>query len=215
MTSRWDFRLHALIGEGCGMEQSLVDLAEETIRGGATVIQLREKKTTAAQLYNHALRLREVTSRWGVCFMVNDRVDVALASGADGVHVGQDDIPIEAARRLLGYDRVVGISAHSYEEAMAADKAGADYVSVGSVYPTRSKASAVVIGLELLRELRSVVHRPMIAIGGINRENVAEVIQAGADGVAVIEALFGGSDVQRRAEELRRSLDKALKARGG
>jgi thiamine-phosphate pyrophosphorylase len=200
---RFDPSLYVIADHAFGRDRPLEDIVAAAIRGGATMVQLREKTLPVRRIVELGRRLQEITRPAGVPLIVNDRADVALAIDADGVHVGQDDLPVADARRLLGPDRIVGASAGSIAEAVAAEADGADYVGVGSVFATGSKADAgEVIGPEGLAQIRAAVHVPVVAIGGITAANAAEAIQAGAAGVAVISAVVGADDVREAARRL-------------
>ena len=164
--------------------------------GGATFLQLREKKLTALDFYNEAKAALTVANQRGVTLIINDRVDVALALGAHGVHLGQDDLPAEAARKLLGEDAIIGYSTHNVSQAIAAATLPVDYVAIGPIFQTSSKANPdPVVGLEGLRAVRKALgDMRLVAIGGITHENAASVIDTGADSVAVISALLSGGD---------------------
>lgn len=188
---------------------------EEAVAGGADVVQLREKEMSTGQLVELGLALRELTRRSRVLFVVNDRVDVALAVDADGVHVGQDDMPAALARRLMGPGKIVGVSAGSLDEAVRALRDGADYLGVGPIYPTGTKADAgAATGPELIAEIKRATGLPIVGIGGIDAANAPAVIRAGADGVAVISAVVGKPDPRLAAEEIREAV-LAAKRRGG
>jgi thiamine-phosphate pyrophosphorylase len=165
-----------------------------TIAGGCRMVQLREKEWPSGRLLPLAERLRDRCRLAGVTFIVNDRVDLALALGADGVHLGQDDLPPQVARPLLRPGMVMGVSTHSIAQALAAEASGADYVAVGSMFPTATKEAFELVGPELLRVLRPEIRVPLVAIGGITAANVETVIRAGADGVAVISAVCAAPD---------------------
>jgi len=158
------------------------------------MIQLREKEWPSGRLLPLAERLRDRCRRAGATFIVNDRVDLAVAVGADGVHLGQDDLPPRAARPLLRPGMVLGRSTHSVGQARAAHAEGSDYIAVGSMFPTRTKPDFQLVGPELIRAIRPETRAPLVGIGGVTRDNVAEVIRAGADGVAVISAVCGAPD---------------------
>jgi len=177
--------------------------------GGATLIQLREKRMPAREFYEQAKEAVEVAARRGVQLIINDRVDVALAVGAHGVHLGQDDMPPEAARGLLGSDALIGYSTHNIEQAVAATKLPIDYLAIGPIFATTTKSdTAPVLGLEGLRTVRRAVGAfPLVAIGGITSANAADVIAAGADSVALISALLSNSS---RISDAARSLLKDL-----
>jgi thiamine-phosphate pyrophosphorylase len=176
-----------------------VEVAAAAIRGGVKTIQLRDKQRSKAELLTTARKLRDLCAEEGVLFIVNDHIDIALAVNADGLHLGQDDLPLAEARRILPIDMLIGSSTHSVAEAVRAQAGGADYVAVGSIYPTTSKEKFKLVGPETLRRVRSKVSVALIAIGGINDSNVQEVMKAGADGIAVISAVLGADDVEKAA----------------
>jgi thiamine-phosphate pyrophosphorylase len=200
---RFDPSLYVITDSRIGGGRPTEDIVAAAIRGGATMIQLREKAWAAKDLLEVGRRLLAITRPTGVPLIVNDRVDVALAIDADGVHVGQDDLPVSVARRLLGPDKVVGTSAGTVEEARQAELDGADYVGVGSVFATTSKPDAgIAIGPDALRRIREAIHIPVVAIGGITASNAADAIAAGAHGVAVISSVVGAEDVASAARRL-------------
>ena len=200
--------LHVLLDPEWSRGRDVLTVAGAAIDGGATVIQLRDKKASTRLLVEQGLALRELTCERGVLFVVNDRIDVALAVGADGVHIGQDDdMPVQFARQLLGSQRILGISAGSLAEGAAAVAADADYLSIGPIYPTRAKADAgPAIGTSLLAELAIRYTTPLIGIGGITAKNAGEVIQAGATGIAVITAVVSAEDIAAATRELATAL---------
>jgi len=176
--------------------RSPIDLAAALLDGGARLLQLRLKAASARDLLDVARAVRPLTRRAGALLIVNDRPDVASAAGADGVHLGQDDLPVAAARAVLGAGSIVGVSTHSIDQARAAAGAGADYLGVGPVFETTSKASALAArGLELVRAVRAAVTSPLVAIGGITPGTAPDVRAAGADAVAMIAALVRAPDV--------------------
>jgi thiamine-phosphate diphosphorylase len=177
-------------------------LLEAVIAGGCRMVQLREKEWPSGRLWPLAQRLRERCRGAGVTLIINDRVDLAVALGADGVHLGQDDLPPARARPLLRPGMILGLSTHSVEQARAASAAGADYVAVGSMFPTATKPEFQLVGPELIRVVRGEIRVPLIGIGGITTDNVAEVVRAGADGVAVISAVCAAPDPERATRRL-------------
>jgi thiamine-phosphate pyrophosphorylase len=179
-----------------------VEVAAAAIRGGVKTIQLRDKQRSKPELLAAARKLRDLCAGKGALFIVNDHLDVALAVSADGIHLGQDDLPPVEARRILPISMLIGCSTHSVAEAVRAQGNGADYIAMGSIYPTTSKEKFKLVGPETLRRTRSRVSVPLIAIGGINHINVQEVMKAGADGVAVISAVLGADDVEKAARRL-------------
>ena len=189
------------------------EIAERAIAGGADVIQLRDKACGCRELCRTGRELRTITMKTGTLFVVNDRLDVALACGADGVHLGQDDMRAGVARQLTPPGFIIGISVGTVDEAVKAEQEGADYIAPGPVFSTASKHDAgPVLGLEVLQEIRRSVSVPVVAIGGINLENVHEVIAAGADGVAVISAVVGKRNITAAARELRKRVSESKAA---
>lgn len=184
-----------------------VTLAEEALKGGAAMIQLRHKGASGSQLFNWAVEIRKRCREYKALFIINDRVDIAMASRSDGVHLGQLDMPADAARKLLGKSRIIGISASSPAEALIAEKNGADYIGFGHIYPTSSKEKGFLpVGPKSLREAASLVSLPLIAIGGINVENAASLIDLGASGVAVISAVSRDKEPASAAHKLVRAI---------
>jgi len=205
-----DPTLYVILDRAAARGRDLTDLLESTIAGGCHMVQLREKEWPSGRLWPLAERLRARCRAAGVTFIVNDRVDLALALDADGVHLGQDDLPPRVARPLLRRGMILGLSTHSLEQARAAQAAGADYVAVGSMFPTATKPDFQLVGPELIRKLRGEIRGPLIGIGGITPDTVADVIRAGADGVAVISAVCAADDP---AAATRGFLDAIRKAR--
>lgn len=196
-----DPRLYAILDRAAARGRELTTLLDAIIAGGCRMIQLREKQWPSGRLLPLAERLRARCRAAGVTFIVNDRVDLALVVDADGVHLGQEDLPPPAVRPLLRPGMILGVSTHSLEQARAAQAAGADYVAVGSMFPTTTKPDFQLVGPELIRKLRSEIRVPLIGIGGITQANVAEVIRAGADGAAVISAVCAADDPAEAARQ--------------
>ena len=180
--------------------RALPALVEDAVRGGSTFVQLREKEMEFAAFLDEARRVKAVTDRYHVPFVIND--EVARACNADGVHVGQDDAAVSEARRILGPDKIIGVSAHTVDEARAAEQAGADYLGVGAVFSTSTKLDADIVTLQTLRGIRAAVSIPIVAIGGINAENMLQLKGSGIDGAAVVSALFAQQDVYAAAKRL-------------
>ncbi|HOI12775.1 MAG TPA: thiamine phosphate synthase [Methanoculleus sp.] len=207
------YDLYVVTDEAIGLGRSHVELARQAVAGGADVIQLRDKRLSGRALFDAALAVREVTLDAGALFIVNDRLDVALAAGADGVHLGASDLPIREARKIAPPGFIIGASVGSVAAAVRAAAAGADYVALSPTFSTGSKGDAGPgHGLMRLSEIRAAVPLPLVAIGGINAVNVSDVIAAGADGVAVISAVVGKDDVAAAARDLRARI-VAAKAR--
>lgn len=180
-----------------------VTLAEKALKGGAAMIQLRHKSASGGELFNWAVEIRKLCRKYHALCIINDRLDIALASQADGVHLGQMDIPAKTARKLLGKTRIIGISTSSPEEALQAEKDGADYIGLGHIFPTSSKLKeSAPIGTETLQRIAALVSIPIIAIGGIGMENVASLISCGASGIAVISAVSRAIDPSLAANKL-------------
>jgi thiamine-phosphate pyrophosphorylase len=199
------YDLYVITDEVIAGGLSHAEIAQRAIAGGADVIQLRDKVCGCRELIRVGRTLREITKKSGTLLIVNDRLDVALTCGADGVHLGQDDISAVVARQLAPHGFIIGISVGTVEEAVRAEHDGADYIALSPVFSTASKFNAGPgHGLEVLRQIRRNVSLPVIAIGGINRDNVRDVILAGADGVAVISDVVGSPDITIAARELKK-----------
>ncbi|RLF86793.1 thiamine phosphate synthase [Thermococci archaeon] len=186
-----------------------VESVRQALEGGATAIQMRIKDASTREMYEIGRELRKLTNEYDALFFVDDRIDVALAVNADGVQLGPEDMPIEVAKEIAP-NLLIGASVYSLEEALDAEAKGADYLGAGSVFPTKTKSDVRVIGLEGLRRIVESVSIPVVAIGGINRENAREVLKTGVDGIAVISAVMGANDVKRATEELRKIVEEVL-----
>ncbi len=184
-------------------KKSLKEKVEEIIEGGATFIQLREKNLKDEALLEEALSIQTLCKKAKIPFVINDDVDLALKINADGVHVGQDDMEAKKARSLLGPDKILGVSAQTVQQALLAEEMGADYLGVGAVFPTSSKEDAQDVSYEMLKAICKAVHIPVIAIGGINQENILELKGSGIVGVALISALFAPEDSRAATQVLK------------
>jgi thiamine-phosphate pyrophosphorylase len=203
--------LHVLTDHQWSRGRDVLTVATAALDGGATVIQLRNKTASTRMLIEEGRVLRTLTRERDALLIVNDRIDVALAVEADGAHVGQDDMPVAFARRLLGPHRILGVSAANREEAEAAVAEGADYLGVGPIFPSLGKSDAgPATGVHLLTELANRYKTPVVAIGGIAAENALEVIQAGASGVAVITAVVYAEDIATATRQLRQAVERGL-----
>jgi thiamine-phosphate pyrophosphorylase len=216
---RVDLRLYAIVDPEHAGGHSLPNLARRVAEGGATLLQLRDKRSETSEMIARAVAIRAALDPFGVPVVINDRVDVALASGADGVHVGQEDMDAADARRLLGPGAIIGLSVKTLADAQAAKLDQLTYVAIGGVFPTTSKDNKTSIGPDGLRQLVSAVrarapHYPIGAIAGITDANAAEVIAAGADGICAISALSKAGDPAEAASRLRGIVDAALAKRG-
>ena len=190
-------------------EEAFFRQVEDAVRGGAAIVQLREKRLEDAAFLAEAKRFVSLCRRLGAVSIINDRADIALTSGADGVHVGQSDLEAERARALLGPDKIVGVSAHSPEEARQARKAGANYLGCGAAFATGTKSDAKPLSKETIRTVTAAAGVPVVAIGGVNRENILELRGLDLAGVAVVSGIFAQEDVEAAARELR-ELSKQL-----
>lgn len=199
-----DFGLYVVTDEGLSNGLSHTQIAARAVAGGADVVQLRDKRMDGRRLMEHARAIRKITLRAGRLFIVNDRLDVALASGADGVHLGQEDLPLPDARRLSPRGFQIGVTVHDVEEASGAEKGGADYIGLSPIFATGTKTDAGrALGLGMLRAVKRAVSVPVVAIGGIGPHNARKVLAAGADGLAVVSAVVGRPDVSSAARDLK------------
>jgi thiamine-phosphate pyrophosphorylase len=184
-----------------------LEIATQIIEGGAKAIQLRDKQSKKGEMLLVAQKLRGLCSQAGVLFIINDYLDLALAVAADGIHIGQEDLPLPVVRRELPIDKIVGCSVTTVSQATRAQDEGADYIAVGSVFPTATKKEAIVVGIDTLKKLKRTISTPVVAIGGINHNNVGEVVAAGADAIAVISAVLGEKDVRGAVQKLVAKID--------
>ena len=194
--------LYAITDRSWLDEKSLAQEVEEAIKGGATFIQLREKNLAFDEFLSIAKDVKKITDKYKVPFVINDNVDIAVEVDADGVHIGQGYEVINEARKKLDKDKIIGLSAHTVEEALNAQKNGADYIGVGAVFNTSSKSDASSVDLDTLKEICASVNIPIVAIGGINEYNILELKGSGIDGVAIISAIFAKTDIQKAAKSL-------------
>lgn len=191
-------------------EKTLVQQTEEAIKGGATFVQIREKNLAEEKFYEEAVQLKELCEKYKIPFVVNDNVPLAKKINADGVHIGQDDMNLLEARKILGGQKIIGVSAQTVEEAVLAEKQGADYLGVGAVFPTGSKDDAVEVPLETLKKICAAVKIPVVAIGGISKENVSELKGSGICGISVISAIFAQKDIISAAKDLKKRISSIL-----
>jgi thiamine-phosphate pyrophosphorylase len=197
-----DFHLYVITGEQFHPQRHYLEVIEEALQGGADIVQLREKNKTKQELLKMAKELKSLTTKYGVPFIVNDHIDIALAVDAEGIHLGQDDLPLAEARKIMGPEKIIGISTHALQEAIEAEKNGADYIGVGPVFETKSKVDVVdPVGLDYVREVASNTTIPFVAIGGIKLHNLESVLTAGAKRICVISAIVGAEEVKRSTEE--------------
>ena len=190
-----DYSIYLVTDEACLHGRPLLECVEEALTAGVTLVQYRAKAADGGVLYAEACKLKELCDKYNVPLIINDRLDIALAVGAAGVHLGQDDLPCAVARRLLGEDFIIGVSAHNPAEAVQAVSEGADYLGCGAVFGTATKHDVAKLGLENLRAIRKAVAVPMVGIGGITADNYAEVLATGADGAAIVSGILAQDDI--------------------
>ena len=190
--------------------KTLEEAAEAALRGGATILQLREKDLPHGEFLREALALKTLCARYGVPLIVNDDVDIALKCGADGVHIGQHDAPAAEVRRRIGQDMLLGVSAQTVEQAVMAERDGADYLGVGAVFSTGTKLDADDVSYDTLQAICAAVSIPVVAIGGITLDNIAALAGSGIDGVAVVSAIFAAPEIEKASRALREAVRKEL-----
>ena len=200
---RPDYSLYLVTDRMRMSTRTLSEAVEQAVLGGCTLVQLREKEIPALGFYMLALEMKKITDRYGIPLIINDRIDIAIAVGAAGVHIGQKDIPADIARKVIGKDMLLGVSAGSAAEAVNAVKAGADYLGVGAMFPTGTKPDAEYVSMEELEKIRRTVEIPIVVIGGINRKNAMLFKPMGIDGLAVVSAVIAESDIKESASALR------------
>lgn len=191
--------------------KTLLMQVEESLKGGVTLVQLREKHLSFQEFLEEAKEMKELCHKYGVPLLINDNVEICIESGADGVHVGQKDMEAGAVREKLGKDKIIGVSARTVEQAMAAQNAGADYLGVGAVFSTSTKEDAKPLDHEILKAITKAVDIPVVAIGGISSENVSQLKGTGIDGVAVVSAIYGKENPKEAAENLKRLVSEVVK----
>ena len=209
--SKIDYSLYLVTDRFLAGNRSIEEIVREGIAGGVTVVQIREKSCGTRQFLDQAFGLRSVTSASGIPLIINDRVDIALACEAEGVHLGQEDMNCRLARRIAGKDMIIGVSVSTLDEALAAEAEGADYLGVGPLFATLTKPDALPpTGLALLSEIRRAVHIPLVGIGGITPDNAEDVILSGADGIAVVSAIVAHAEPESAARQLHATIRKTL-----
>lgn len=208
--SKKELMLYAVTDRHWLGDETLYDQVKKALDGGATFVQLREKKLDREDFLAEALEIQKLCKKYGVPFVINDEVSIAKDIDADGVHVGQSDMEAMDVRKVLGPDKILGVSAQTVEQAIIAEKHGADYLGVGAVFATGSKDDAYDVSHETLKAICEAVSIPVIAIGGITKDNVSELAGSGICGVAVISAIFGQNDIKKATEDLKASVEKML-----
>lgn len=201
--SELDYSLYLVTDRELMSTATLEEAVEQAILGGTTLVQLREKDVSTLEFYRTAVKIKQVTDQYHVPLIINDRVDIALAVDAAGVHIGQSDLPVQRVRAILGKDKVLGVSASTREEAIRAQEDGADYLGVGAMFATGTKTDAKLVPMEELKKIREAVTLPIVVIGGINRKTIPLFDGMGIDGIAVVSALISAKDITQEAKELK------------
>lgn len=208
--NREQLKLYLVTDRGIAGSRDIADIVTEAVQGGVTMVQLREKNIGTRDFVNLAIRLRSVLAPFGVPLIINDRIDVALASDADGVHIGQSDMPFAIARRLLGPEKIIGLSVENFAQIEEANALDVDYIGVSPVFATLTKTdTAAPFGIEGLRRAVELSVHPAVGIGGMNAATAAEVMSAGADGIAVVSAIVGAASPRKAAENLLKIMGEA------
>lgn len=203
--------LYAVTDRSWTQNQTLYEQVEQALEGGVTIVQLREKNLSQEEFIKEAVQMKNLCHRYGVPLIINDNVDIALKSGADGVHVGIDDVPVAEIRKRTGEDFIIGATAKTVEQAQNAENSGADYLGVGAVFPSPTKKNAIRITTAKLKEICSSVSIPTVAIGGINFDNMLEIKGGGMDGIAVVSAIFSAADIKTATEKLKKKAKEVTK----
>ena len=205
-----DYTLYLVTDRRMPQGDTLENVVEKAIQGGVTLVQLREKSGNTCVLYERAVALKKITDQYHIPLIIDDRIDVMLASGADGVHVGQSDMPAHIARAMIGPDKILGVSAANLEEALQAEVDGADYLGVGAMYPTATKTDADFTTMETLKEIKRKVHIPVVAIGGINQHTIPDFRNSGINGFAIVSAIMASQTPETAARELKELIERTI-----
>lgn len=204
MKAQPDYSIYLVTDDGCLQGRALIDCVREALEGGVTLVQYRAKTASSAEMYAEALQLKALCDSFNVPLIINDRLDIAMAVGAAGVHLGQDDLPCAAARKILGEDYIIGVSAHNPAEAKAALQSGADYLGCGAVFGTATKADVKKLGTDGLAAICREKGLPVVGIGGVTADNYREVRAAGADGAAIVSGILAQPDIRATVEAIAR-----------
>ena len=209
--TRENLQLYAVTDRAWTGRQTLLQQVECALKGGVTCIQLREKNLDADEFLQEAIAMKALCSRYNVPLLINDNVEIALKSGADGVHVGQNDMNPHEVRQILGTDKIIGVTAKTVEQALTAQENGADYLGVGAVFATSTKTDTIQIDYTVFRQICEAVKIPVVAIGGINKNNMSKLAGLGMDGFALVSAIFSADDIETECKELLALSEKVLK----
>lgn len=203
MKSNIDYTLYLVTDRDVLVNTDIYTEVEEAIKGGVTLVQIREKSVGTLEFYNLSVKIKTITDKYEIPLIINDRIDIAQAIDAAGVHLGQNDMPADIARRILGKNKIIGVSANTLKEALKAERQGADYIGVGAMFPTTTKDDASAVTINCLKEIKEGISIPVVAIGGISDKNVAQLLPTNIDGIAVVSAILGKGSVKIAAEKLR------------
>ncbi|MDR1504267.1 MAG: thiamine phosphate synthase [Prevotella sp.] len=206
----FDLSLYLVTDRSLSLGRPLETVVEEAVKGGVTMVQLREKDASTLDFYNLAMRLKSILKPYNVPLIINDRLDIALACDAGGLHIGQSDMPYSVARKLLGKDKIIGLSVESIQDAIDANNLDVDYIGISPVFGTQTKTdTAPALGLEGIGEITRISGHPSVGIGGINLTNAQDIIQAGANGISVVSAIMSAPDPQQSARQLKEIINKS------
>ncbi len=206
-----DMTLYAVTDAAWTGEKTLIQQVKEALEGGITFLQLREKHLSEEEFLREAVEIKRLTDQYQIPFVINDNIEIAQKAGADGVHVGQDDMPVEEVRKILGEDKIIGVSAHNVEEAVRAEQGGANYLGVGAVHTTATKENTSAVSMEEMKKICQTVSIPVVAIGGIKKNNMNVLSGTGVDGIAVVSAIFAAKNIKEETKELLEAV-KEMKA---
>ena len=210
MNKKIDYSVYLVTDRDLMSTETLEEAAEEAIKGGCTLVQLREKDCSSLDFYNTAVNVKKVTDKYNVPLLINDRLDIALAVDAAGVHVGQSDLPCSVVRKIIGEDKIIGVSAGNLKDALKAQEDGADYLGVGAMYATGTKKDAKHTSMDELKKIRENVSIPIVVIGGINKERINDFEGTGIDGLAIVSAIIAQKDIRKATEEIKENFEKII-----
>ncbi|MDU1889677.1 MAG: thiamine phosphate synthase [Dysgonomonas sp.] len=206
----FDLSLYLVTDRSLSLGRPLDSIVKDAVEGGVTMVQLREKDASTLEFYNLAIQLKEILKPYNIPLIINDRLDIALACDADGLHIGQNDMPYDIARKLLGKDKIIGLSVENVQDAIEANKLDVDYIGISPVFLTKTKTdTASAIGLEGIREITRISRHPSVGIGGINPNNANEIISAGTDGISVVSAIMSANSPKESAQQLKTIVNNA------
>ena len=208
MKRKIDYSVYLVTDRDLMSTETLEEAVELAIKGGSTLIQLREKDCSSLDFYKTAVNVKAITDKYNVPLLINDRLDIAQAVNCDGIHIGQSDLPCSVARKILGDDKIIGVSAGSLEEALKAEQDGADYLGVGAIYSTGTKKDATSITMDELKKIRDNIKIPIVVIGGINKDRIKEFKGIGIDGLAIVSAIIAKKDIKKATEEIRKEFKR-------